>query len=147
MKEIQGDLWDYYNKPNHFVCITTNGFVKKNGEAVMGRGCALEAKQMFPQVAYALGQRIKTIGNKPGWLTVNEFGDKLFIFPVKHNWWEEADLKLIDHSLAMLMVEALNNPSNIYVLPRPGCGNGRLSWSQVGKMCQYLPDNVLIIGR
>ena len=39
MKEITGDLWDYYRRPMHTICITTNGTIKKNGKAVMGRGC------------------------------------------------------------------------------------------------------------
>jgi len=43
MKEVIGNIWNYYNKGN-WIVITTNGTIKKNGEAVMGRGVALEAK-------------------------------------------------------------------------------------------------------
>lgn len=38
MREINGsNIWDFYNK-GFWIAITTNGTVKKNGEAVMGRG-------------------------------------------------------------------------------------------------------------
>ena len=37
MKEIRGDL---FTQEADTICITTNGFVKANGECVMGRGCA-----------------------------------------------------------------------------------------------------------
>ena len=32
------------------IAITTNGFVKATGECVMGRGCALTAKRLYPQL-------------------------------------------------------------------------------------------------
>jgi len=39
MKELRGNL---FHTPCDVICITTNGFVKRNGEAVMGRGCAVQ---------------------------------------------------------------------------------------------------------
>jgi hypothetical protein len=43
-REVKGDVWPLAAevKPDT-VAITTNGFVKRNGQAVMGKGCALEA--------------------------------------------------------------------------------------------------------
>jgi hypothetical protein len=46
VKEIVGNIWDYYDK-GHWIVITTNGIVNKNGEAIMGRGVALEAAKKF----------------------------------------------------------------------------------------------------
>ncbi len=43
MKEDFGDLWDF----DGIIAITTNGFVKKDGSCVMGRGCAKEAALRF----------------------------------------------------------------------------------------------------
>ena len=40
MKEVKGDIWNFYNK-GYWIVIPTNGTVKRNGEAVMGRGVAL----------------------------------------------------------------------------------------------------------
>ncbi len=141
MKEIKGNLWDYYGKPDHVVLITTNGFIKKNGEAVMGRGCALEATYRFPGLAKELGEWIITNGNVPCWLRMD-----LATFPVKHNWFEFADLKLIAESCMWLKGVAQSTPhANTYVLPRPGCGNGHLSWDKVKPLLADLPDNVLVI--
>ncbi len=43
MIEIFGDLFAYHKRPGHKICITTNGFIKKDGTGVMGAGCAREA--------------------------------------------------------------------------------------------------------
>lgn len=144
MREITGNLWDYYGKPNTIVCITTNGTVKKNGECVMGRGCALEAKTRWPRLPQVLGTAIKQFGNH-----VRRFvgGDGLDVvcFPVKHNWYEQADLELIKQSVEELAPHAEAESHLTYVLPRPGCGNGRLTWAQVKPLLESLPNNVLVI--
>ncbi len=49
MIEQQINLWDA-DADNVLLCITTNGYVKNNGECVMGRGCALEAKTRWPDL-------------------------------------------------------------------------------------------------
>ena len=123
MIEIYGDLWDYYGRPNHAVFIATNGFVKTNGEAVMGRGCALEAKQRIPSIAKTLGDSIKTFGNVPQLL---QHEPPLFSFPVKYKWWEKADLDLIRLSITHLnnILMTIGWENTRFVLPRPGCGNG-----------------------
>jgi hypothetical protein len=48
----------------------------------------------------------------------------LITFPVKHTWWEAADLDLIERSARELlkMIEVKKIQEAIY-LPRPGCGN------------------------
>lgn len=141
MLEITGNLWDYYGKPGHVVCITTNGFVKKNGDAVMGRGCAWEATQRIPDIARTLGNWIRDKGNVPGWI---RYDLPLIAFPVKHNWFEKADIKLIRDSADWLRLAAKGSP-HTFILPRPGCGNGQLTWSSVKPALFYLPDNVLVI--
>jgi hypothetical protein len=143
MREIRGELWDYYHREDKpfVVCITTNGFVKKNGEAVMGRGCAYEATKRIPYIAKDLGELIKLYGNRPWGV------HDILTFPVKHNWWESADLELIRQSAETLRTIALDNLEITYVLPRPGCGNGRLDWAQVKPLLEDLPDNVWVISR
>jgi hypothetical protein len=140
MREITGNLWDYYGKPNTVVLITTNGFVKKNGEAVMGRGCALEATRKFPGIARILGDLIHLNGN-----TVFEPVKGVYTFPVKHDWFDEADLLLIAQSAQFLKDRANATPDTTYVLPRPGCGNGRRTWAEVKPLLESLPDNVQVI--
>ncbi len=152
MKEINGELWDYYNKACYRICLTVNGTIKANGESVMGRGCALEATKKFPDIALTWGQRLKQYGLR--FMYLHEFD--LFMFPVKYNWWEPASLKLIRESALDLEQSARSVASSPFtgshtrekiILPRPGCGNGRLSWEEVKPIIQFLPDNVLVISK
>lgn len=138
MKEIKDDIWKYYDQGN-WICITTNGFVKNNGECVMGRGVALQCKQRFPMFPKILGDAIVKNGN-----VVNMFVNyRLITLPVKHNWWEKADLELIEKSIkALTKVRPIEG--NIY-LTRPGCHNGRLKWDEVKQILEkYLDDNFIV---
>lgn len=145
MIEIKGNLWDYWN-PAHVVLITTNGTLKKNGECVMGRGCALEAKQRMPWIAKRLGDQLKQRGNVPSLLTEEPLSP-IFSFPVKHNWWEEADLDLIKRSLEGLyeIMATIGFQKQPFILPRPGCGNGRLTWEQVKPLFVPVSNRVWVI--
>ena len=125
--EVTGNLWD---ADTEVICITTNGYVRTDGKAVMGRGCALEATQRFPAVASTLGSLLVEKGNHVHWLGEVD-GKILMSFPVKHAWDQPADLALIVRSAQELTnwVDSRNITS--ITLPRPGCGNGRLSWPVV----------------
>lgn len=144
MREIKGNLWDYYGKPMHVVCITTNGVVKKsNGECVMGRGCAREAKDKIRGIAKELGDKIKARGN-----VLHSLDDsKVLAFPVKHRWNEMADLDLIRNSTVQLKDLATKLSGFTFVLPRPGCGNGGRLWREVEPIVKDLPDNVFVISK
>ncbi len=138
MIEVTGDLWTY---PADYRLITTNGTVKKNGECVMGRGCAFEAKRKYPHLAKDLGELIQAYGNRVwGFPNTN-----LISFPVKHNWYEKADLELIKRSTKQLEDIARLDYGITYVLPRPGCGNGGRKWEEVKPIVSILPDNVHVI--
>src|SRR5690349_18926875 len=134
MKELFGDLWELAKGENKVLCITSNGFVKSNGECVMGRGIALEAAQRFPLLPHHLGRAILKYGNHvlyigKYWETDPKNTYKLFSFPVKHHWKQFADPELIKRS-AQELVEIFPDAyfkahpdTNVYI-PRPGCGNG-----------------------
>jgi hypothetical protein len=146
MKEVHGDLWDYNMLPGYVVCITTNGTIKKNGKGVMGRGCAKEAADRHRWIPKVLGAHLKQNGNILLWLPMVN----ILTFPVKHNWWEQADLQLIKDSAIRLRLTAEENRFIYkYILPRPGCGNGKLDWPTVKRVLEEadLPDNVWIISR
>ncbi len=154
MIEVRGNLWDYECDA---IVITTNGFVKNNGEAVMGRGCALEAANRIDNLPARLGQHIKNHGNTltvfwEGYQGYNgEDGDiwsiDLITFPVKHNWWEKADLELIEQSCIDLKSWA--NETSYWkkiLIPRPGCGNGGLDWEDVKPILEkYFDDRFYVI--
>ncbi len=139
MKEIFGNLWEL---PAEAICITTNGYVKNNGAAVMGRGCALEAKQRYPRLDFHLGSLIRFQGNRVfnmGLLDAD--GPLLFTFPVKHHWREKADINLIKKSANQLMTAIEILELENVLLPRPGCGNGQLNWEEVKTVIEPLLDD------
>ena len=97
MKGVVGDAWRL-RKHFTYLAITTNGFIKKDGRAVMGRGIAKQANEKYPGLDKLLGTKIRELGNRVNLLTAS-----LVSFPVKHNWWEEADIELIKRSCTELM--------------------------------------------
>ena len=127
MREVFGELWEF----DGIIAITTNGFVKRDGTCVMGRGCAKQATIRFPGLPHKLGTKISAEGNHVFYFPEH----RLITFPVKHTWWEVADLGLIERSARELlkMIEVKKIKEAVY-LPRPGCGNGRLKWEGVKKL-------------
>jgi hypothetical protein len=67
MREITGNLFDQTNADA--ICIPTNGYVKKNGYAVMGAGVALDACKRWPGIDDSLGILLYNMGNRPFLLT------------------------------------------------------------------------------
>lgn len=162
MFEVKGDLWKL---PADVICITTNGFVKKDGKAVMGRGCAKEAADRYRELPTLLGDKITRLGNNVHYLTNRAKDGKvqsILSFPVKHNWFEEADINLIKRSCDQLMNwkfqynenyqyehredRSLFRPVRFIALPRPGCGNGKLEWQEVKEVIKdRLDDSVGVV--
>jgi hypothetical protein len=64
-------------------------------------------------------------------------------FPVKHNWFEKADMDLIRRSCRELMevADELGLLEESALLPRPGCGNGKLDWSDVKREIEPILDD------
>ncbi len=146
MIEAKGDLWELSSKQG-IPAITTNGYVKTNGLAVMGRGCAKEATLRFPNIQWRLGFELLRYGNHV--LYLREFGERgLITFPVKHIWNERADLQLIErsaHELIDLIIPYFSITDTIY-LPRPGTGNGRLEWNDVKSiLLPILTDQIAVV--
>ena len=144
MKEIQGNIWDYHDK-GYWIVITTNGTVRKDGACVMGRGVALEAKQRFPKFPFELGKRIREDGNIPH----HFYNYSLISLPVKHSWYERADLVLIESSVKSLVKVCSNFLSarerEVVCMVRPGCGNGGLDWKDVKPILEHWLDDKFIV--
>lgn len=81
MHEIVGDL--FKSVKADAICITTNGWTKKDGSCVMGRGCADEAKKRWPGIEFTLGKALAR-GNNPHLLTyaTEESGGRQIVLPV-----------------------------------------------------------------
>lgn len=133
MIEITDDIWNYKNKG--WIVIPTNGDVNRKGQAVMGRGIALQAKIKIPGFEYTFGYALKKFGN-----CLMHFSEPVPVitFPVKHHWMEKADLGLIKNSAGQLFKWHLqyNHGDKIYI-PRVGCGNGSLDWKDVKPILEH----------
>jgi len=166
MKELRGNLWELAR--GSILCITTNGFVKSNGECVMGRGIAQAAAKKFPELPKTLGTLLKTKGNNVHILGL--YGEYILVsFPVKPEyeifnhtsqvvrhmqqqfslgttipgWACAARLPLIEQSVEQIQKLNIPTTTNVYI-PRPGCGAGELTWEQVKPMMEVLPNNFFV---
>ena len=138
MIEKTGDIW---TSGADWICITTNGFVKKDGRAVMGRGIALQATKKMPFVAALLGKKIHENGNIVQSIGTS-YGDyhtgfsHMVSFPTKNDWHEDSKMELIKKSCHQLRsmfneIPPVGQRGMRIAIPRPGCGNGKLIWSNV----------------
>jgi hypothetical protein len=129
--------------------ITTNGYVRMDGKAVMGRGVALQATQRYSTIQADLGKFIRESRGLHVRLFIYSVMGKdevVGVFPVKYNFREKADKELIINSSLELARIAADNTWDIFLLPRPGCGNGQLKWTEVKPLIEHiLPDNVWVI--
>ena len=147
-------------------CITTNGFVKKNGEAVMGKGIAKTIKNKFPDFPESLGEAITKYGNivhvflgftKQPLVTLPVKGTSEIVLKDRSNvvrhcpidagkvcpgFWLKANLQIIKSSLIELVREADINGWETINMPRMGCGAGELDWiTQVKPLMQEFLDD------
>lgn len=136
MLEMRGDLWDIYNRKG-IIVITTNGAVRRDGACVMGRGIAFQAATALPKLPFRLGDWINKRGNVPAY-----FEDlRIITMPVKSHWKDSASLALIRTSTrGVISIANAFKLQEIY-LPRPGCGNGRLEWSDVKQVIEPMLDD------
>lgn len=152
LRIAHGDIWKYHEK-GAWAVITTNTQTKRTGEAVMGRGIALQASQRFPDLALRYGAYLLDPDPQAPppdlpWLVPEH---RLVLFPTKIDWRDPSKLELIKENLAFFTQElwrawvdaALDRPVNSgpYVaFPPLGCGNGGLDWTTQVRplMEQYL---------
>lgn len=139
------DLW---SEPADAKCITTNGFLKANKKGVMGAGVAGQMQRKYPDAPAMLGMILQEYGNHVAVLRLPDAQDPTYYvaFPVKTAWYENADLDLIERSASELMELIDRMEWQKVLLPRPGCGNGKLTWGQVEPVLSpILSDKVLVI--
>jgi len=145
VKEAYVNIWNYtWVQHNAFTLITTNGAVNSYGNLVMGRGIAKQAANKFPGLSRQLAALVRVKGNRVHVLEERK-GYRLITFPVKHSWDERADLDLISASAEQLLYLTGIHRNCLFILPRPGCGNGGLDWKEVKPLLTCLPDNVFVV--
>ena len=62
MKTIKADIWGFWGIADA-ICVTTNGSCDRNGDAIMGKGIALTAKQKHQGVETHLGASLRRNGH------------------------------------------------------------------------------------
>ena len=159
MKYAVGNIMQMIDKVSAIV-ITTNGFTKSNGEAVMGRGIAEQFKNAYPDFPRILGNKIIQGGNNVHLL--KQLGKtKIYSFPVKaasmkleNNEQKElivshqrhkfsvgmdvpgfalkADIAIIERSLKQLAQVHMQDGLSSVIVPIVGCGAGELSFNNDG---------------
>lgn len=162
-----GDMMTLPEHEELCLVVTTNGFVKSNGECVMGRGIAKQIASKFPEVPKLLGNTIKQNGN-----CVNEIKKGLISFPVKpeyviydgtnvvnhamKNYYigqtvagfhAKANLEIIERSLQEIVKYADNNQQiKFFCIPRAGCGAGELDWYKEVRplFMKYLDERFIV---
>lgn len=167
MKYMTGNIMDLLGRPAA-ICITTNGFVKARGDAVMGMGIAKSMAEKFVELPHILGRNIKANGNVVQYL-MHHNGTALLSFPVKpaskvckyptHDMVKhavgkypigstipgfhcKADPEIIHQSCLELMDWMDKSELEHCVIPVPGCGAGELSYLRdVKHICESILDD------
>ena len=159
MKYAVGNIMQMIDKVSAIV-ITTNGFTKSNGEAVMGRGIAEQFKNMCPELPRILGSKLIQHGNNVHFL--KQMGKtRIYSFPVKAEGMKlerpeqkglivsharykfsvgmyvpgfalKADVAIIERSLKQLAQVHVQDGLSSVIIPIVGCGAGELSFNKDG---------------
>lgn len=159
MKYAVGDIMQMIDKVSAIV-ITTNGFTKSNGEAVMGRGIAEQFKNAYPELPRILGSKLIQHGNNVHFL--KQMGKtRIYSFPVKAEGMKlerpeqkelivsharykfsvgvyvpgfalKADVAIIERSLKQLAQIHMQDGLSSVIVPIVGCGAGELSFNRDG---------------
>jgi len=125
------------------VVITTNGTVKKDGKANLGRGNAKEIGKVCDWLGERLGTLIAMSGNHVHYIDKN-----LISFPVEETWTSQADIRLVERSAWELkdLVDEMGW-EKVY-MPLPGCGGGGLRPSHViSVLAPILDDRFIVLNK
>ena len=128
MIESKSDIW---KSGADYICVTTNGIVKRDGTLVMGAGIAKQARDRVPGIDRALGEGVKAFGNTPMIFNTAGSAPHIISLPTKHHWKDKSDLELIVKSISH--IAKTMRPTDTVALTRPGCALGGLNWESTVK--------------
>lgn len=146
MKElIAKDIFrlPFHRNGTEAICITTNGIIKNNGRAVMGRGIALQADRLY-NLGGKLAEHLRRNGNTAANLGCYN-NVTMLSFPTKNHWRDDSDINLISQSAKQLVKLADELGLTEVYLPKPGCANGRLDWNDVKPVIESIFDDRFIV--
>ena len=122
---------------------TGNSFIKRNGALVMGRGAALEVRDMYPGIDKLIGLHLTHLGLY-GLCLAGTNHNNLGVFQVKRHFSEKAELDIIKHSVESLNQYARAFGRTAIYMNYPGVGFGGLLATDVAPLLTTLPDNVFL---
>lgn len=142
-----GNMWSIFDTTDYFL-ITTNSYIRGDGELVMGRGMARQMKSRIPNSPRLFAADI-THMSEYGLVTYDLselYPDMpmLGCFQVKTHYREAASSMLIKQSTEMLQLLSEDSADTRFDLNYPGIGNGRMAYETVAPIIRSLPDNVHI---
>ncbi len=114
-----------------------------NCVGVMGKGIAQLFKKLYPEMYEDFVDRCRSGEVKEGvpYIYVDLFGNRIINFPTKNHWKGLSNLKSIEKGLDIFIENYQQWGIESIAFPPLGCGNGGLSWLQVGPlMYQKLSD-------
>jgi O-acetyl-ADP-ribose deacetylase (regulator of RNase III) len=119
-----------------------------NCVGVMGRGLALQFKQMFPDNFKAYASACKRSEVQPGRMFVFEYGDGkipryIINFPTKRHWRDKSRMEDIQSGLIALAQEIERRQIKSIAIPALGAGLGGLDWLDVKQEIAGALENLL----
>ena len=151
MKEIfDKDIFMIASGQSEAICITTNGMCKKDGTAVMGKGIAKDANELYG-ISEKLGVYLTKYGNRAFdmglYSAYGQVEHHVLTFPTKHDWRDNSDIFLIKKSAEEIVRICDARGINKIYLPPVGCTNGKLDYNTVVKPAikDILDDRFVVI--
>lgn len=110
-----------------------------NTVGIMGKGIALQFKEIYPENYKAYLEACKKQELKPGkLLVVREYlinEEKIIInFPTKVEWFKKSQYSYIEEGLKELVKVISEYKIESVAIPPLGCGNGGLKWDRVKQL-------------
>jgi len=123
------------------VCVPTCGYLKSNGDGVVSSGFPERLEKIIPNLASAIGNGIKTYGNKVEAIALTK-ATYVVSFPIKESWYGKIDLELLERSCKQLM----NKTTKAYKVLIPRLIKSGESWEDVLIiLSKYFDDRVTIL--
>jgi len=138
---IQHGVWNSLDP----LLVTTNSYVNKRGELVMGKGFARQVSLHFRDhnLAQYFGEQIMLLdAHLKDYYILQHPVTRVCAFQVKRHWRLDAVPDVLWQSVVMLGQWANNEPELTFNLNYPAIGNGGMTVEQVAPYLEWLPDNV-----
>lgn len=105
-----------------------------NCVGVMGKGVALEFKNIYPTMFKDYVARCKTKSVKPGepYYYTDLLGTSIINFPTKDDWRSQSNISYVINGLKWFIDNYSQLGIKSVAFPPLGCGNGGLLWEDVG---------------